>query len=93
MIRPTPSELRTARVGARLSQAAAGALLGVSRVSWSRWESETSGFTMPPGLWIAFRAVLESGEAARWAATLADLKSSAARTRARERLAANRTEA
>jgi len=90
MIRPTPHELRAARLGARLSQAAAAAMLGVSRVSWARWESGTSGFTMPPGLWIAFRAVLESGEAARWAATLADLKSSAARARTRERLAAER---
>ena len=45
---------------------------------------------MPPGLWIAFRAVLESGEAARWAATLADLKSAAARARTRERLAAQK---
>ena len=85
MIRPTPHELRTARLGARLSQAAAAGLLGVSRVSWSRWESENSGFTMSPGLWIAFRAVLESGEAARWSATLADLKSSAARARTRAR--------
>ena len=85
MIRPTPSELRAARLGAQLSQAAAAALLGVSRVSWSRWESEKSGFTMPPGLWIAFRAVLESGEAGRWSATLADLKSAAARHRARAR--------
>jgi len=83
MIRPTPSELRAARLGARLSQAAAAGLLGVSRVSWSRWESETSGFAMPPGLWIAFRAVLESGQAERWAATLADLKSANARARAR----------
>ena len=47
---PTPSEIRKAREQSGLTQAAAAVLVGVTRVTWARWES---GITPPPSeaLW------------------------------------------
>ena len=62
MNRPSPSELRTTRKAARLSQTAAAALLSVSRSTWARWESEGGQFAMPVGQWIAFGYLLRDRE-------------------------------
>jgi len=47
---PSPTDIRSARERTGLTQTEAAALIGVSRVTWTRWET---GITPPPAepLW------------------------------------------
>lgn len=42
---PTKDEIRSARIGAELTQQQAAALLGVGRVTWTRYELGTRHMT------------------------------------------------
>lgn len=52
---PTADEIRAAREKAGLTQAQAGELLGVTRLSWTRYE--TGGRTMTEAAWEYWKHV------------------------------------
>lgn len=45
MTTPSPSEIRTYRLAAGLTQAQAAAVIGVDRRSWQRWEAGDRAMT------------------------------------------------
>lgn len=51
---PTPAEVRAARDRAGLTQEQAGALIGVSRVTWARFEMEKHDSAPSPAEWELF---------------------------------------
>lgn len=56
---PTPSAIKKARKGAKLSQEQAAALVGYTRYAWSRWESGDR--QMRPAVFHLFREKLSNG--------------------------------
>ena len=50
---PSPTEIRTARVAAGLTQTQAATLVMASMRGWQDWEHGKR--SMPPGLWYLFR--------------------------------------
>lgn len=58
MPNPSPEEIRAARETARLTQAAAGALLHTTSRTWQQWESGAR--SMHPAFWELFK--LKSAE-------------------------------
>lgn len=55
---PTPSEIRTAREAAGLTQTEAGSLIYSSMRAWQEWEAGTR--RMHPGLWELWQLKVEN---------------------------------
>jgi DNA-binding transcriptional regulator YiaG len=54
---PTPEEIRTARVAAKLTQTAAGEMLHTALRTWQQWEA--GDCKMHPAFWELFQRKLK----------------------------------
>jgi transcriptional regulator with XRE-family HTH domain len=53
---PSPNEIRAAREQAGLTQAQAAELIGITRLSWARYETKAANSRkMPDNLWKLFK--------------------------------------